>query len=276
MRPPRDRQTAFDSVARVDARGKRQVIIAASLLIVAAIGTTTFFVIRTQQRSDDVAEAAHVASVFSKQVSTYRSSVQSALTSTDSDNAKKLKVAFEAAVARAPKLGDAPEWGATHSRAYLTAKKTEKTLKEPYEEVSEVLDDAVVGQPFIKAADAALDVRFDDYIKGNTFYNGGPIRDKLIPGFKKNLAKFDKVEVPEGQAAVARKVRSALKQVIRDAEKAADDLDSGHSTSIDARSDYAVARAAVYAYEDSLEARLNSVITEAGKEVSGQPTESAT
>ncbi len=69
----------------MDTRKKRRVIIAsivaASLLLVATIGTTAFFLIRKQQRTDDVAEAARVATTFNKKVSTYRSAVQSALTS---------------------------------------------------------------------------------------------------------------------------------------------------------------------------------------------------
>jgi hypothetical protein len=265
----------------MDARGRRQAVIAsvvaASLLVVAAIGTTAFLMIRKQHRTDDVAEAAHVASVFNRKVSTYRSSVQSALTSADSDHAKQVRAAFRAAVAKTPRLGDAPEWGETHSKSYLAATKTEKTLREPYEDISAVLDEAVVGQPFIKAANSALKTDIDDYVgHGTYFYSGAPFRDKLIPGFTKILATFDKVPVPKGQEAVARKVHTALNGVIEDASTAAAELDAGRNTSIDAHAEYLAAGTAVIAYERSLTSRLESAIREAGAEVSGQPTESAT
>jgi hypothetical protein len=262
----------------MDPRKKRQIIIAsivaASLVVVAAIGMTAFFVIRTQQRQDDVAEAARVATVFNKKVSAYRSSVQSALTSADSDDAQKIRAAFRAAVVKTPELGDAPEWGRTHSASYLKAQKTEKNLTKPYDDVADVLDEAVVGQPFIKAAESALKVDLDDFVKGNRFYSGAPFRDKLIPGYKKILARFNKVKVPEGREPVASKVRAALKGVIKDAEKAADELDAGRNTSINARSEYVAAGSAVLTYERSLEARLDAAIDKAAVEVSGQPKSS--
>ncbi len=138
-------------------------------------------------------------------------------------------------------------------------------LKEPYEDVSAVLDEAVVGQPFIKAAESALDFKIDDYVgKGSTFYNGYAFRNKLVPGIEKILAKFDKVKVPKGRESVARKVRAALKAVIKDAKKAADDLDAGRSTSIDAQSEYLAAATAVMSYKSSLRSRLESAIEKAG------------
>lgn len=264
----------------MDARGRRQVVIAsivaASLLVVAAIGTTAFFVIRSEQRSDDIAEAAHAAAVFSRKVSTYRSSVQTALSSADPDNAKKVKAAFDAAVVKTPELGDAPTWGKSHSERYAQAVKTEKTLKEPYEAVSTVLGEAIIGQPFIKAANAALAVDLDTFVKGRILPNGGPIRADLIPGYEQVLATFDKVKVPTGQDPVALKVRTALKAVLKDAEKAADELDSGRSTSISAQSEYVAAGSAVIAYERSLEARIDSAIAQVAAGASGQPTEFVT
>jgi hypothetical protein len=259
----------------MEARKKRQIIIAsvvsASLLVVAIIGTAAFFLIRDRQRTDDVAEAARTAKAFNKDVSTYRASVESALTSTDSDNAAKIRTAFKAAVVKTPKLGDAPEWGRTHSKSYLKAEKAEKTLTKPYDDVSAVLDEAVVGQPFIKAAKSAMKTDIDDYIgKGKFFTSGAPFRDKLIPGFKKVLAKFEKVKVPKGREPVARKVRTALNGVIKDAKKAATELDAGRNTSINARAEYIAAGSAIYSYERSLEARLDSAIQKAASDVSGE------
>ena len=259
----------------MDSRTKRRAIIAsivtASVLLVATIGTTAFFVIRHQQRTDDIAQASRVATTFNKKVSTYRSAVQSALTSSDSDDAKKVKAAFDAAVVKTPKLGDAPEWGKTHSKSYLKAEKSEKVLKKPYENVSEVLDEAVIGQPFIKAAQTALDFEIDDFVgKANTFYNGSAFRNKLVPGMEKLLATFDKVKVPEGREQVASKVRTVLKAVIKDAKKAANDLDAGRNTSVDAQSEYLAATTAVMSYKSSLRSRLESAIEKAGAEASGQ------
>lgn len=264
----------------MDSGKKRRVVIAsivvAGMLVVAIIGTTAFLVIRKQQRADDVAEAAHVAATFNRKVSAYRADVESALNSNDSDDAEKVKAAFDTAVAKTPKLGDAPDWGKAHSKSYLSAVETEKVLKEPYEDVAEVLDEALVGQPFIKAAESALDFTIDDYIgKGSYFYNGSPFRDKLVPGIEKILAKFEKVEVPKGRQDVADKVRRALEGVIKDAKKAAAELDAGRSTSIDAQSEYVVATSAVLSYKSSLRSRLESAIQKASSVVSGSSESAA-
>jgi len=264
----------------MDSRGRRNVIIAGivafSLVLVAAVGTTAFFLIRKQHRDDDVAEAARVASVYTKKVSAYRSSVQSALNTRQLDDAARVKVAFDAAVAKAPTLGDAPAWGKTHSTTYLAAVKSQKTLKEPYEEVSKVLDEAIVGQPFVKAANTALDVKIDSFVSERTLPDGGPIRTKLIPGFTKVLARFDKVAVPDGQETTADQVRDALKAIIKDAKRGADDLDSGRNTYISAASEYVTASNAVNTYERSLRSRLEAAVQKATADVSGQSTESAT
>ena len=261
-------------------RWKRNVIIASivavSLVLVAAIGTTAFLVVRKQQRDDDVATAARVAAAYTKEVSAYRSAVQSALNTRQLGEAERVKVAFDAAVAKAPKLGNAPAWGKTHSQTYLAAVRMQKTLKEPYEGVSEVLDEAVVGQPFVKAANTALGVKLDRFVSQRALPNGAPIRAKLIPGFTKVLATFDKVAVPEGQETTAGQVRGALKAVLKDAEEAADDLDAGRSTFISAQSEYFTASTAVSSYERSLQSRLEAAVRKAAAEVSGQSTDSAT
>jgi hypothetical protein len=259
----------------MDSRGKRNVIIAsivaASLLVVTVIGTTVFFVVRNQHRQDDVAEAARVATAYNKKVSAYRSSVEQALNTRQLDDAQRIKVAFDEAVVKTPELGDAPEWGKAHSTSYRAAVKSQKTLKEPYDDVAKVLDEAVVGQPFVKAAKTALKVQINDYVgKGKYFHNGSVFRNKLVPGFKKVLAKFDKVPVPKGRESVARKVDAALNGVIKDGKKAAAELDAGRSTLINARSEYFAASSAVLTYERSLESRLESAIQKAASVVSGQ------
>jgi len=261
-------------------RGQRNAIIAASiaftLVVVAAVGTTAFFLIRKQHRQDDVAEAARVATVYNKKVSAYRSAVHTALTSADADEARKVRAAFKAAVVKTPKLGDAPEWGKTHSRTYIKAEESVKTLTKPYDDVSAVLDEAVVGQPFIKAALKALKTDIDDYVgKGKYFYNGSAFRDKLVPGYTKIMKKFDKVPVPKGRESVARKVHAALADVIKDGKHAAAELDAGRNTSINARAKYVEAATAVYAYQRSLKSRLASAIEDADGGVTGS-TGSAT
>ncbi len=264
----------------MDSRKKRRVIIAsivaASLLLVATIGTTAFLLIRQQQRTDDIAEASRVAATFNKKASAYRSAVELTLNTRQLDDAERVKVAFDAAVVKTPKLGDAPAWGETHSASYRKAVKTEKTLKEPYENVSAVLEEAVVGQPFIKAAEKALKVDIDDFVAARALPSGAPIRAKVIPGFKKILATFDKVDVPEGQSAVADKVRAALKEVLKQADQAARNLDSGRSALINARSEYVVAGGAVVTYESSLRSRLESAFEKAAALTSGEPGESTT
>ncbi|KAA1398003.1 hypothetical protein [Aeromicrobium ginsengisoli] len=261
-------------------RGKRNVIIAGivafSLVLVAAIGTTAFFLIRKQHRSDDVAAAAQVAAAYTKKVSAYRSAVQSALNPRQLDDAARVKVAFDAAIAKTPTLGDAPAWGKEHSKTYLAAVRTQKTLKKPYDAVSEVLDEAIVGQPFVKAANTALDVKIDQFISERSLPDGGPIRTKLIPGFTKVLATFNKVPVPEGQESTADQVRDALKAMLKDAGRGADDLDSGRSTYISAASEYVTASTAVNTYERSLQSRLEAAVKKVTAAVSGQSTESAT
>ena len=159
--------------------------------VVAVIGTTAFFLIRKQQRSDDVAEAARVATAFNKKVSAYRSSVESALTSSDSDDAQQDQGRVrrgrrqDAQARRGARVGqdalqDVPQGGEGR----------EERSRKPYDDVSVVLDEAVVGQPFIKAAKSALKVEIDDYIgKGKYFYNGSVFRNKLVPGIAEESSR---------------------------------------------------------------------------------------
>lgn len=266
----------------MESRKKRQLIIAslvaASLLVVAAIGTTAFFVNRNQQRADDVAEASRVAARFHQEVSAYRAAVQSTLTSRATYDAENVKIRFDAALDKAtPELGDAPAWGKTHSATYRAAVKAEKTLKDPYEDVSTVLEEAVAGQPFIAAAKVALKIKIDDYVGTSTrFSSGAPFRDKLIPGFEKALATFEQVKVPAGQEQIASDVVAALEAVIRDARKAAAQLDSGRGAGISAITEYYTANSAVTEYQQSLESRLEAAIKQAAAEVSGGAAGSAT
>lgn len=266
----------------MDERGIRRAVIASivavTLVVVTGIGTTAFFVIRKQHRADDVAAAARVAAAYNKKVSAYRSSVQSALTSTDPEDAKKLWRAFEAAVGRTPKLGDAPNWGKTHSESYSKARKTAKTLTDAYDEVSSVLEEAQLGQPMIKAAKIALRVQIEDFLPNGALSNATSIRSKLIPGFTKALTAFnDDTENVPGAVTVANNVRAVLRGVLIQAERAADDLDAGRSASIDVRREYIVAASGVIDYEESLRSRLETAIRKSAEVVSGQSsTESVT
>jgi len=136
-----------------------------------------------------------------------------------------------------------------------------------------VLDEAVVGQPFIKAGRKAMSVRSDDFITERLLPNGSRVRSELIPGFEKALAKFNEVKVPHGQATVARKVRKALEATIDDAEQLADNLDLGYGGEIDPRKEYASAAAALIAYDQSLRSRLKAAVDSVTGDVSGDLVE---
>lgn len=260
-------------------RGNRKAIIAIitalSLVVVAVIATAVFFTMRTQQREDDVAEAARVATTFNKSVSTYRSDVSKALSGVGSTDASAMRLALVAAVAAAPDLGDAPTWGKDHSKSYQKAAKAQKTLTEPYAATAKVLDEVVVGQKFVKAARSALSVRTRDFVKSGTLPDGGPLRKKLIPGFEKALKRFKAVEVPSGQAELAKKVRTALQAIIKDGKQVAKNLDSGRGGSINAQSEYAAANLALFSYESSLRTDLSDAVSDAAADVSGQKPDAA-
>lgn len=261
----------------MNSRGNRKAVIAvitaASVLVVAVIVTAVFFTVRSQHRQDDVDEASRVATKFNKDASAYRAGVSKALSDASPTDAKAMGVALDEAVAKAPELGGAPTWGKTHSTTYLKAVKAEKSLKDPYEETANVLDEAVVGQAFVKAAREALKVRSNDFVKNGILPNGGPIRDKLIPGFKKTLATFTAVEVPKGQDTLAKDIRTALQTIIDSAEKVADNLDSGRGGSIDGQKEYSVANLALFSYETSLRAQITEAVADAAGTVSGQQDE---
>lgn len=260
-------------------RGNRKAIIAiitaSSVVAVAVIATVVFFTMRSQQRQDDVAEARRVAATFNKSVSTYRSDVSKALSGAGPTDAAAMRVALVAAVAAAPTLGDAPTWGKDHSTTYQEAVKAQKTLTEPYAEPAKVLDEAVVGQKFVKAARAALGVRTRDFVKSGTLPNGDPIRKKLVPGFEKALKKFKAVEVPSGQAKLAKDVRTALQAIIKQGKQVARNLDSGRGGSINAQTEYAAANLALFSYESSLRSDISKAVSDAAAEVSDQEPDAA-
>jgi hypothetical protein len=248
---------------------RRGTIISIVTVVLAAVIVSGVLVVsRTQQRRDDVEQADRVAVRFDHDLSKSRIAVESALTGTSSDHADRVQTAFEAAVSKTPRLGPAPAWGRRHSQRYARAAATQKALQKKYARVSVALDQAVVGQPFVTAALAALADDPGDFVPdGGTLPNGSALRERMIPGFERALAKFERVEVPQGQAATARKVRSALKTIVASAEHAADDLDAGRAASVDARKEYLAATGAVYGYRNAMRDRLNAAITEAVADV---------
>lgn len=235
-------------------------VVAGALLVIGAGGTTAFLVVRSNHRANDVAAADRSAAAFDKAVSHYRSKVSSAISSSDPDDALKMQAGVQSSVDDVPKLGAAPAWGRTHSKAYVKARAAEKTLKAPYRQLSRALDEAVVGQPFIDAGRKALNVHPGDFITERLLPNGARVRAVLIPGYKKALARFSKVEVPQGQASVARKIKKELQETIDEATQVAANLDLGRGGLINPQKEYVSASKALIAYDTSLRKRLNDAM----------------
>lgn len=236
-------------------------------MIVVAGGATAFLVKRSHQRSDDVAAADRVAVSFNKRVAHYRSAVKSAIVNADRSDADHMLVNVASAVDTAPKLGPAPAWGRTHSKAYAKARSAERTLKKPYHQLTSVLAEGIVGQPFIEAGLDALKVNVSDFITERLLPNGSRIRSEAIPGFRKALARFNKAKVPHGQAAVAAKVRKEIQETISQAEQVADNLDLGRGGLIFAKKEYLSASKALLAYDKSLRKRIAAAADKAVGEV---------
>ena len=244
----------------MDTQRKVRVIIAAivaAVLMAAALGgTTTVLLERAHQRGEDVAAADRAAASFNKRVVQYRSEVKIAIENADLSDAVHLQADIESAVDVTPKLGDATPWGRAHSKAYAKARAAEKILKKPYRQLTRVLAEAVVGQPFIAAGLRALNVNVHDFIKERLLPNGSRIRSEAIPGFRKALTRFNKVKVPPGQAAVAAKIRKELQETISQAEQVANSLDLGRGGVIFAKKEYLSASKALIAYDKSLRNRI--------------------
>lgn len=255
----------------MDRQRKLRVIIAAAVaavVIVAALGgTTTVLLERAHQRGEDVAAADRAAASFNQRVSQYRSDVKIAIENADLSDAVHLQAGIESAVDVTPKLGDATPWGRVHSKAYTKARAAERTLKKPYRELTSVLAEAVVGQPFIAAGLKALNVNVNDFVKERLLPNGSRIRSEAIPGFRKALTRFNKVKVPHGQAAVAAKVRKELQETISEAAQVANSLDVGRGGLIFAKKEYLSASKALLAYDKSLRERIGDAADKVTGEV---------
>ncbi len=216
---------------------RRNVVIAAlagTMVLVTAIGATAFVVIRNQQRQDDVASATTVAETYTDKLKTYREAVWTAAVEPGAHHPRATRAALvKAREVDPPRLGDAPAWGRTHSKAYVAAVATEKGVQEPYERLDRLLEDSLASETFIKAAYAAQEFDPGDVVKSGVEIGGAQFRSRMVPAIERVLKKFNSVEVPAGGKKAAEAVRAALADAIKQARAVAANLDAGRDGSME-------------------------------------------
>ncbi|MDX6234034.1 MAG: hypothetical protein QOH68_3116 [Nocardioidaceae bacterium] len=239
---------------------KRKVVVAAlagTIVLVTAIGATAFVVIRNQQRHDDVAAATKVAKTYTTKLKAYRDAIWTAVLVPGAAS----PIATKAALVKArkvdpPRLGNAPAWGRSHSKAYVAAAAAEKDVEQPYDRFERLLDDSIPGELFIEAAQAAQDFDPEDAVKSGVEISGTQFGAKMVPAIEKATKKFNEVTVPSDAKKAAEAVRASLADTLKQARAVAADLDAGRDGSMEAGDLWDDADTAIFDYQDALEKKV--------------------
>jgi hypothetical protein len=239
---------------------RRRVAIAAlagTLVLVAAIGATAFVVIRHQHRQDDVDTANTVAKAYTTKLEAYRDAIWTAVLVPGAASPVGTKAALvKARKVDPPRLGDAPAWGRSHSKAYVAAAAAEKNVQVPYDRFQRLLDDSIPGELFIDAAVAAQSFDPADVVKTDVEISGTQFRSRMVPAIEKATKKFNDVTVPSGAKKVAEAVRASLAETLQQARAVAADLDAGRDGSMEPGPAWDDADTAIFDYQDALEKKV--------------------
>lgn len=239
---------------------KRKVVIAAlagAIVLVTAIGATAFVVIRNQHRQDDVAVATKVAKTYTTKLEAYRDAIWTAVLVPGAASPIATKAALvKARKVAAPRLGDAPAWGRSHSKAYVAAAAAEKGVQQPYDRFERLLDDSIPGERLIEAAQAAQNFDPSDIVKTDVEISGGQFRARMVPAIERVTKKFNEVPVPSGAKKVAETVRASLADTLKQARGVAADLDAGRDGAMEPGRAWDDADAAIFDYQDALEKKV--------------------
>lgn len=247
---------------RVNERARKAVImlpILVTLLLAGVIGS--LIVVQNQRQADQVSDAERIAEAYLSDVATFRGKVVDQIAAAKKTDPGDLRKVVDKAVATPPTLRDAPTYGMDHSKTYAEAVRVEEGYLEPYQRLSTMLKRADRALDFIAAAQKVLKLRATDYVGTRLITSSAPVRGSLIPAFTKARDDFDRVEVPQGQEALAATVHDAVQYVIDQATTLADRIEAGRSFSFTYNEQFQKAVDAVNGYATKVKGDVDEAIT---------------
>ena len=228
----------------------RRVVVALPVILTVVIALVIGALVLTQdhRQAEQVDEAEAVAQGYLVDVEKFRSSVIAKVEATDVKDPGALSKVIDRAIARPPRLGDAPTYGREHSTSYAEALQTEATVLRPFKRLSATLRKADSVLEFIGAARKVLELRATDYVGHGFITTSARVRSELIPAFVHARDEFDRAPVPKGQEDLARKVHDAAQYVIDQASVLADRIEGRQNFSFSYRDEFQEAADAVSDY----------------------------
>ena len=150
-----------------------------------------------------------------------------------------------------------------------------RPLLQPFKRLSATLRKADVALEFIVAARKVLELRATDYVGYGFITTSTRVRSELIPAFVRARDEFDRVQVPQGQEQLAKKVHDAAQYVIDQASLLANSIESRQNFSFSYREEFQAAADAVSDYATKVKgdvaeaARRHRAVVDASDVVDG-------
>ncbi len=249
----------------MNGRARKALVVLPTIVTLALIVVAGVVILQQRQdRSNRLAEAERVGSVYFSEVATFQLDVRSALDKVKSGKPAALKRVVDRKLEQPPVLGPAPE-GAEISKTYREAVRASATVLDPYTSLSDTLGRAVAAEEFLDAADKILAGGPTSLLGNSLVYDSGPLRSRVLPELNRRLAAFRAVQVPEGARPAAVAVESAVTYVISEITTMADRADQGRAYEFSYGSQYSDARQAVRDYAT----RIDGDVAEALDRIAG-------
>ena len=232
------------------------------LTIVIAVVIGALVVVQDQRQSRQVSDAETVAQDYLAQVEKFRSSVIAKVDAAGAKDPGALSRVVDRAIAKPPRLPEAPAYGREHSSSYAEALQTEATVLRPFKRLSATLRKADTALDFIVAARHVLELRATDYVGYGFITTSTRVRSELIPAFVRARDEFDRVKVPQGQEDLAKKVHDAAQYVIDQASLLATSIESRQNFSFSYREEFQAAAEAVSDYATKVKGDVAEAVSE--------------
>ncbi len=230
--------------------------VAVTVLLAAVVGG--FVVVQSQEQAEQIESADAVGADYLSAVATFQEKVATAVEEADQEDPAALARALEQAVQDPPALPDldAESTGVESSTTYTEAVRVEEMLLQPYSELGEELDRAVVSSTYIAAAREVLDLRVEDFVEGTLLSSSGSLRTALIPRFVQARDELAQVPVPDDAQDVAGTVIGAVQHVIDEATTLANSIDANQNYTFTYADQYQTAITALENYATGVEGDL--------------------
>lgn len=206
-----------------------------SVLAVVVLGIASCVVavlLPSPQEREQVRAADRVAARYDRSLDAVATDLQDDVRRAVRGNLTDMGRAFRrvkklvAAIPKAPTAGTTA-YGREHSEDYRTAEARRVLEAEPYADLIRTLAGAAAVQEFIDAAGRALQVNPAELLQGMAVTTGAPLRDEVVPAFRKAKADVRDHPAPPGDKQLERDVVKFLDDAVKQVRRGADDIDAG-------------------------------------------------